>query len=72
MRARVRVGVPAPSLRVAAGLVRTVVVDDYEQLANHPSIEGNELVGDKTFEELGLEELGNMEIAEIFRRVMEG
>ena len=60
-----------PAIGVGAGTVQTVVESDYEELTNHPRIEGNELVGDKTFDQLGLDELSNIEIAEIFRRVME-
>lgn len=32
----------------------TMVNSDYEVLNNKPSIEGNVLIGDKTFEQLGL------------------
>ena len=36
--------------------------NDYNDLINKPSIEGVELVGDKTLEELGVEALTNAEI----------
>ena len=38
---------------------------DYNNLINRPSIEGNELVGDKTYEELGLRGLTAAELAMI-------
>ena len=39
--------------------------DDYEQLLNKPSIEGVTLVGNKSFEDLGLIALTNVEINDI-------
>lgn len=39
-----------------------VSVDDYNRLYNKPSIEGVELVGDKSFEELNLQRLTNAEL----------
>lgn len=36
--------------------------DDYNVLRNHPSINSVELIGNKTFEELGLSELSNTEL----------
>ena len=41
------------------------VILDYRQLKNKPQIEGNILEGNKTFEELGLSDLTNVEIQEI-------
>lgn len=41
------------------------LINDYDQLKNKPKIEGNVLVGDKTFEDLGLSELTNTEIQDI-------
>jgi len=38
---------------------------DYDRLANKPMIEGVELSGDKTFEELNLHALTNEELEEI-------
>lgn len=35
---------------------------NYERLKNKPSIEGVQLIGDKTFEELGLENIDNLEL----------
>ena len=40
----------------------TAGTNDYNDLANKPSIEGVELVGDKTLEELGVEALTPQEI----------
>lgn len=42
---------------------------DYNKLRNKPSIEHVELVGDKSFEELGLENMDNMEILKLFNEV---
>lgn len=42
-----------------------VSVDDYNKLYNKPSIEGIELVGDKSFEELNLQTLTNTELENI-------
>lgn len=42
-----------------------VSVDDYNRLYNKPSIEGVELVGDKSFEELNLQTLTNTELENI-------
>lgn len=39
-----------------------VSVDDYNRLYNKPTIEGIELVGDKSFEELNLQRLTNTEL----------
>lgn len=40
-------------------------VKDYEKLTNKPSIETVELIGDKSFEELGLEALSNSDLMEL-------
>ena len=42
--------------------ISTSGTNDYNDLINKPSIEGVELVGDKTLEELGVEALTNAEI----------
>ena len=42
---------------------------DYYKLDNKPSIEGVELIDDKTFEELGLSEVSNIELKEIFNKI---
>lgn len=39
-----------------------VSVNDYNDLRNKPSIEGVELIGDKSFEELNLQRLTNTEL----------
>lgn len=41
---------------------------DYEQLINKPSINGVTLQGDKSFEDLGVTPLTNMEILEIINK----
>ena len=45
---------------------------DYNPLRNHPHIEGNELIGDKTFIELGLFPISNQEIDDIFDEYIYG
>lgn len=40
--------------------------NDYEDLFNKPRIESNELIGDRTFEELGLTNIGIDELRHIF------
>lgn len=40
---------------------------DYEHLINKPKINTVELVGDKSFEQLGLERVTNTEIENMFR-----
>ena len=44
-----------------------VVEKDYEKLINRPSINGVELVQDKSFEELGDHVLTNFEILELMK-----
>lgn len=41
--------------------------DDYDRLAHKPSIESVTLVGDKTFEELGLSSISIDELLDILR-----
>ena len=43
--------------------------NDYEKALNKPSIEGVTLVNDKTFEDLGLSEVGNTELKEMFDKI---
>ncbi|MBQ9021724.1 MAG: hypothetical protein IJ113_06890 [Eggerthellaceae bacterium] len=43
--------------------------NDYEKLVHKPSIEGVELVGDRTLEEFGETPMSNLEIKNIFDRV---
>lgn len=47
------------------GSVERISTSDYEELFNKPSIEGNVLIGDKTYAELGLNEITPQEIDEI-------
>lgn len=44
-----------------------VIEKDYEKLVNKPSINGVELIKDKSFEELGDHVLTNFEILELMR-----
>ena len=50
------------SLGARIGNVNFITDEDYEHLINKPSIEGVTLIGNKTFDELGMEELTNEEI----------
>ena len=47
------------------GGVQMIHTDNYDDLYNHPSIEGNELIGDKTFKQLGLDTLTVQEVQAI-------
>lgn len=44
-------------------------VNDYEKLANLPQINDVKLLGNKTFEELGMVEASNLEIDELFKNI---
>lgn len=46
----------------------TVVEKDYEKLSNKPSINGVELIQNKSFEELGDHVLTNFEILELMKK----
>lgn len=48
-----------------SGSVRPVINTDYEQLENKPQINGVELSGNKTFEELGEQTITNVELQDI-------
>ena len=50
---------------VDQGGTREVINYDYDILINKPSIEGNVLIGDKTYDELGLNSLSFSEIEDI-------
>ena len=47
--------------------LETVYEKDYEGLINRPHINGVELIGNKSFEELGDQELTNMEILSLLK-----
>ena len=47
---------------------RSTVEKDYEKLVNKPSINGVELIQDKSFEELGDHALTNFEILELMKK----
>lgn len=44
--------------------------NDYEKLKNKPSINEVELIGNKSFEDLGLSPLSNLEIMQIINKAM--
>lgn len=48
--------------RITLPGVRYIVEKDYEKLINHPSINEVELIKDKSFDDLGLNALSNMEL----------
>lgn len=41
--------------------------NDYNALRNKPQIEGNELIGNKTYEELNMHRLTNIELEQILQ-----
>ena len=49
-----------------------VPVSDYDDIINKPSINGVELKGDLTFEDLGIKEIPNSTIEEIARETLFG
>lgn len=53
------------SLTANLGEIQKVSTSNYEELYNLPKIEGNTVIGDKTFIELGLNEITPQEIDEI-------
>ena len=57
------------SFFVQLGQIHEIHTDNYEDLYNKPSINEVELVGNKSFEELGDHTLTNIEIKTIFNRV---
>ena len=44
-------------------------VSDYELLANKPFINGEELIGEKSLQQFGIEEITNLEIEEIIKSI---
>lgn len=49
-----------------------VIEKDYEKLVNRPSINGVELIKDKSFEDLGMSELTALDVYKILENVWEG
>lgn len=47
-------------------------IADYSLLTNKPQINDVTLIGNKSFEELGIQTMTNLEIKEIFDRVFKG
>lgn len=68
------VGFNANNQRINLGFKDTqqITTSDYEKLNKKPRIENVELVGDKTFEDLGLEEITNQEILDIANKILYG
>lgn len=53
------------NLTAEFGSTQIVHTDNYEDLYNKPKIEGNTLIGDKTFTELGLNYITEQDIDDI-------
>lgn len=53
---------PTETVNMSADEAIIVSVDDYDALQNKPSIEGVELIGNKSFEDLNLQVLTNTEL----------
>lgn len=73
MADKIDVEVRTPSVSGDTGrnspiIYRTDGVSDYEELDNKPQINDVELVGNKSFPDLGMRPMTNMEIMEILRR----
>lgn len=54
------------------GEIHNIVEKNYEKLRNKPQIENIEMVGNKTFEDLGITEISNIEILEIANKILYG
>ena len=61
--------VKSGSAPISLGFERVRATGDYNDLENKPSINEVELVGNKTFEDLGDSPLKNLDIQAIFNRV---
>lgn len=60
------------SMKSKFGEVQRVSTDDYEKLYNKPQIEGNTLIGDKSFVDLGLGEITPQDIDDLFDEMIYG
>lgn len=54
------------------GEIHNIVENNYEKLRNKPQIESVELIGNKSFEDLGMTEISNLEILEIANKILYG
>lgn len=69
-----------PQLKIGTTYTRDFIANDYRELDNKPKINDVELIGNKTLEELDIqpkgdylaETLTNLEIEEIFKRLIRG
>ena len=52
--------------------IHNIVEKNYEKLRNKPQIENVELIGNKSFEDLGMTEISNLEILEIANKILYG
>ena len=55
------------NIELGASHTENLLANDYNTLKNQPSIEGVKLINDKTFEDLGLSEVDNIEIDKLFK-----
>lgn len=72
IHADLKVGNAGPTVKASLqvnGPISAGGTSDYERLRNKPAIENVELVGNKSFEELGLEGMENTEILKLFNEV---
>ena len=60
------------NMSASFGEVQKVSTSNYEDLFNKPKINGVTLTGDRSFEDLGEENMSNLEIATIFNKVFGG
>lgn len=67
--APIPLAVKSGSAPISLGFERVRATGDYNDLENKPSINEVELVGNKTFEDLGDSPLKNLDIQAIFNRV---
>lgn len=66
-------GTQGDDIRTLGGISQGGVIiidgtDDYNELKNKPMIENHILQGNKTFEDLGLSCISNLELALLFRK----
>lgn len=54
------------------GEIHNIVEKNYDKLRNKPQIESVELIGNKSFEDLGITEISNIEILEIANKILYG
>lgn len=48
-------------------IIKTEATSDYRKLINKPKIEGVELIGNKTFDDLGMSTITNFELEKLLK-----